>query len=333
MLSFTGLVPLPGAMAQNYKLSLSKPSRRNLRMYPLLPVLAVLAPWPQTLGPAHHRRPSAPPEELPARLLVSGFDSNAVHKYRDGLGRGRGTASGAQSIVRGPDGLLYVCAEKTDKVLRLDPTTLVRIDAFVEDDPLTPADENASLNGPTSATFGPDGQLYVASFDNDRILRFDGQNGDYVDVFVGAGSGGLDGPDAGTKFGADGLLYVPSFFNDRVLRYDGQGVFVDEFVSFREGGLRQPRDLVQHEDVWYVASSFNGLILRYDDQGNFLDVFTTTPQPYSLAFHPRDDNLYVVSPQTDDVRVFDGDTGTFLGVSVPAGSDGLAGAVSLFFLP
>jgi len=301
-------------------------------MYSLLAVLPVLVPSLQSLGPAHHRRPSAPPDELPVRLLVSGFESNAVHKYRDGLARGKAAASGAQSIVRGPDGLLYVCAEKTDKVLRLDPTTLVRIDAFVEDDPLTPADENGPLNGPTSATFGPDGLLYVASFDNDRILRYDGQTGDYLGTFVGAGAAGLNGPDAGTKFGADGLLYVPSFWNDRVLRYDDQGVFVDEFVSAQEGGLRQPRDLVQHAGDWYVASSLNDRILRFDDQGNFIDVFTTTPQPYSLAFHPRDGNLYVVSPQTEDVRVFAGDTGNLLGLSVSAGTGDLVGAVYVFLL-
>ena len=242
------------------------------------------------------------------------------------------TVAGAQTIVRGPDRLLYVCAEKQDRVVRFDPDSSQAPTTFVGDDPLTLEDENASLDGPTAAIFGPEGDLFVASFETDEILRFDGRTGVYEGVFVAAHSGGLNGPDAGTKFGADGMLYVPSFWNDRILRYDSQGNFVDEFVSFREGGLRQPRDLVQHDGDWYVASSFNNRVLRYDSQGTFLGIFTTLNQPYSLAFHPLDGNLYVVSLQNNAVRKFDGKSGAFLQALVPGGSGGVDGAVYLFFL-
>ena len=271
---------------------------------------------------------------VPGRLLVSGFDSNAVHSYRawDGVPRGSAAANGAQSIVLGPDGLLYVCAEKTDRVVRFERGTLQSAGPFVFDNPQTVEDENGPLDGPTSATFGPDGALYVASFETDEILRYDGQTGAFLGVFVSAGLGNLNGPDAGTKFGSDGMLYVPSFFNDRVLRYDAQGNFVDAFVGFREGGLRQPRDLVQHEGDWYVASSFSNRILRYDDQGNFVGIFATVQQPYSLAFNRHDGDLYVVSLQNNAVRVLDGHSGAFRETIVPSGSAGLDGAVYLFFL-
>ena len=271
---------------------------------------------------------------VPGHVLVSGFDSDTLHRYRarDGAARGSTAVAGPQSIVLGADNRLYVCAEKADRVVRQDPVTLQRIDIFVQDDPATPEDENGPLDGPTAATFGPDGALYVASFDNDQILRFDGQTGAYLGVFVAQGLGNLNGPDAGTKWGADGLLYVPSFWNDRVLRYDATGAFAGEFVSFREGGLRQPRDLVQHNGDWYVASSLSNRILRYDSLGNFVGVFAISPQPYGLAFNPHDDNLYVVSPLTNNVRVFHGETGGFLRILVPAGAGGIDGAVYLFFL-
>src|SRR5262249_50316240 len=151
--------------------------------------------------------------------------------------------------------------------------TLDVLDVFVGDDPLTPEDENGPLDGPTAAVFGPGGDLFVTSFETDEVLRFDGRSGKYLGVFVSAGSGGLDGPDAGTKFGPDGLLYVPSFWNDRVLRYDATGAFVDEFIPFRTGGLRQPRDLAFHQGEWFVASSQNDRILRYDSAGRFLGLF------------------------------------------------------------
>lgn len=270
------------------------------------------------------------------RLLVSGFESDAVHAFLawDGAPRGRASnVPGAQSIVLGPDGLLYVCAEEVDQIVRIDPDTLAVLDTFVGDDPLTPADENGPLAGPTSAVFGPGGDLYVASFENDQILRFDGTSGAYEGVFVAQGLGGLNGPDAGTKFGRDGYLYVPSFWSDRVLRYDGAGEFVDEFIAFRDGGLRRPRDLVFHRAHWYVASTSNGRILRYDAAGNFVDVFATVAQPYSLAFHPLDKDLYVVSLVGNGVYHLDGESGDVLSALVTSGSGGITGAVYLFFLP
>ncbi len=285
---------------------------------------------------AQRVRPSTEPALVAGRILVSGFDSDAVHAYRAGDGALHGRASGipgAQSIVLGPDGLLYVCAEKVDQIVRLRADTLAPVDTFVGDDPLTPEDENGPLDGPTAAFFGPGGDLFVASFETDQVLRYDGASGAYEGVFVSAGLGGLNGPDAGTKFGPDGYLYVPSFWNDRVLRYDYAGAFVDEFVSFREGNLRRPRDLVFRRGHWYVASTSNGRILRFDAAGNFVDVFTTVAQPYCLAFHPVDHDLYVVSLTDNSVHRYDGETGLRRSTLVTRGSGGLASAVYLYFLP
>lgn len=303
-----------------------------MRILPIPSVLSILAACAPLA--AQQAQLTARTPLIPGRLFVSGFGSDAVHAYRahDGAVRGQSAVDGPQSIVRGPDGLLYVCAEKADRVVRVDPISGQVLDVFVQDDPLTPADENGPLDGPTSATFGPDGDLYVASFETDQILRFDGSTGAYVGVFVASALGGLNGPDAGTKFGQDGLLYVPSFWNDRVLRYDASGAFVDEFVAFREGGLRQPRDLVQHRGDWYVASSFNHRILRYTAAGEFVGIFATLNRPYSLAFNGYDDDLYAVSLQNNSVRVFDGESGAFLRAVVPGGTGGIVGAVYLFFL-
>jgi len=288
------------------------------------------------LPAAQQTRANPTPPVLSGRWLVSGFESDAVHVYRaaDGRpGRTLGGVDGAQCSLIGPDGDLYVCAEQVDQVLRFDADTLAPLGVFVGDDPLTPADENGPLNGPTGASFGPDGHLYVASFENDRILRYHGATGAYLGEFVTARLGGLDGPDAGTKWGPDRLLYVPSFWNDRILRYDTSGAFVDEFVSAGEGTLRQPRDLVLHQGLWYVASSFNSRILRYDLAGNFVDQFATVGRPYSLAFRPDSEDLFVVSLGGNNVRVFDGASGAAKGTLVAGGSGGIVGAVWLTLLP
>jgi hypothetical protein len=284
----------------------------------------------------HAQRALAATDEarLPGKLLVSGFGSDALHVYRahDGAPRGSIAVQGPQSIARGPDHWIYVAAEKVDQVVRFQPEGAPLPATFVGDDPLTPADENGPLDGPTAAVFGPGGDLFVASFETDQVLRYDGRSGAYLGVFVSAGLGGLDGPDAGTKFGSDGNLYVPSFWNDRVLRYDPSGAFLDEFVSFREGTVRQPRDLVEHGGEWFVASSFNDRIVRFDAAGSPLGTFATIRQPYSLVFNPYDGDLYAVGLQANTVRRFNGATGTFVEALVPPGGGGINGAVFLHFL-
>ena len=53
---------------------------------------------------------------------------------------------------------------------------------------------SGGLDDPEGLTFGPDGNLYVASTATDEILRYNGSTGAFMDVFVSAGSGGLSGP-------------------------------------------------------------------------------------------------------------------------------------------
>ena len=51
-----------------------------------------------------------------------------------------------------------------------------------------------NLNFPIGIEIGPDGNVYIASYGNDRVVRYNGVNGQYIDDFVAAGSGGLNGP-------------------------------------------------------------------------------------------------------------------------------------------
>ena len=286
------------------------------RRHPFLPALLLLSLLPATWSAQDLLKR---PRQIYPRgtLFVSTFGSNAVYAFKASTGEHLATIDpvpNAQSITEGPDGLLYVCAEGINQVLRIHPRRFEIVDAFVFDDPGTPGNETGGLNGPTAATFGPDGHLYVASFNTDSVLKYDGASGTFLGVFVPPGRGNLDGPDAGMTFGPDGNLYVPSFWNDRVLKFRGtNGAWAGPFIDFREGAVNQPRGLVFEKGFWYVASSGNNRILKFDRFGNFVKRFANTGTPYSLAFHPDTEDLYVVNVDVSNVRRFDGETGALVG--------------------
>ncbi len=66
---------------------------------------------------------------------------------------------------------------------------------------------------------------------SNTVVRYNASTGAFVDVFVSAGSGGLDAP-TGIAFGKDGSLLVSSYNTDSIKRYDATtGVYIDDFVT------------------------------------------------------------------------------------------------------
>src|SRR5579862_9993559 len=108
---------------------------------------------------------------------------------------------------------LYVASSGTNPVLNYNGSTGASLGAFV-------TAGSGGLNSPSGGiTFGPDGNLYVASIDN-SVLKYNGSTGASLGAFVTAGSGGLHDP-LGITFGPDGNLYVASFSTSQVLKYNG----------------------------------------------------------------------------------------------------------------
>lgn len=203
----------------------------------------------------------------------------------------------------------------SDNVTRYDRRTGAFIDEFV------PAG-SGGLSGTWGVTFGPDGNLYVASSDTDHILRYDGTTGEFLGVF--ASGGGMSGP-IGTVFGSDDNLYVSTVGNRFVLRFNGEtGQFMDVFTSGR--GVVNSRGLVfGPDDNLYVCDINTENILRYDGRtGVFIDEFVAVRSggltlPRGLAFG-RDGSLYVASSSPGNILRFDGTTGQFLDAREPFGT-------------
>ncbi len=240
-----------------------------------------------------------------------GATGNQLHEFPSGP-----TVQRPTGITIGPDGLLYVSGSSSRNVVRYDLRSGVLIDTFVQP-------ESGGLFAPRNITFGPDGHLYVVDGGlmggaGNKVIRYDGVSGDFIDVFVAPGSGGLNDP-ADLAFGPDGSLYVTSVESDSVLRFDGStGAFLDVFVSANSGGLFEPRGLAFHEGMLYVTSSTSqAAVLRYDaGTGAFVDEFVPLGTaglrfPWGLAFGP-DGHLYLGSESPHPVLRFDGETGALI---------------------
>ena len=167
----------------------------------------------------------------------------------------------------GPDGLLYL-ANATNVVntplggdiLRFDPATGHFVDRFVTSTGGGTCDCVNELNRPEGLVFGPDGNIYTASFradatDNDKILIFQGPAGAHPGAYVGRIDLDVAGQDRefaeALLFGPEGRLFVPISGRGgpdagAVRRYDVTTKQFDVFVppSAQGGPLGAP---------WYLT--------------------------------------------------------------------------------
>jgi sugar lactone lactonase YvrE len=299
-------------------------------------------------------------------LLVDSFNTNSVLRYNEATGafvdqfvpKNTGGLYSSANMDFGPDHNLYVSNglfspnNRANDVLRFDGTNGTFLGDFAD---------SGQLTDPRGVIFGSDGNLYVADGDGTgQVLRYGGQKGDFLGVFVQPGDGGLSHPSS-MLFGPDGDLYVMSTDTSEIQRYQGPsgnspGTYIDTFVTAGSGGgLHQPLSMAFGPDGnLYVANSFandpiSGGILRYQgpfggQPGAYIDTFIAPGtggliKPLNLIFGPGGD-LFVGSadatggslakPRTSAVLRYDA-TGEFLGTFVTPDSGGLRYPTQLLF--
>ncbi len=159
-------------------------------------------------------------------------------------------------------------------------------------------------------------QVVVASNASDNLLAFNADG--TFDHVVSPSFGG----NCYMTYGPDGNIYVSDTDTDAIYRFDGRSLApMGVFVSPASAGLNDPQGLCFGPDGnLYVTSVGQGTpkVLRFNGgTGAFIDYFVlvAAPVPGGITFGP-DGNLYYVCNTCQDVQLYNGQTGQYLGLFV-----------------
>jgi outer membrane protein assembly factor BamB len=209
-------------------------------------------------------------------------------------------------------GDLLVSSRFNSHVLRYDAVTGAFVSVF---------GAGYGMANPNGIAYGPDGNLYVGNGDEGRILKLDGQTGEFLGDFVTpATPGGLAGCRA-IAFGPDGNLYVDSGATNNVLAYDGAtGAFLR--VAAQGNGMSGPVGLTfGPEGNLYVGAALSNAVYVFDPGGNFLRSFNcggSFSNATGVLFDPAG-RLLVAQSVTNNVVAFNPTTGACLGIAATGG--------------
>jgi DNA-binding beta-propeller fold protein YncE len=199
-------------------------------------------------------------------------------------------------------------------------------------------DGAGGLNTVQCMTLGPDRNVYVCSWANHTVKRYD-LSGNYIDDFVKPGAGGLQNPDE-ALFGPDGHLYVSNRFSAKIKKYDGSdGHYLGDFVY--DSRLYGFVNFTFGPDGNIYAGMFNPIggphkVLRFSgNTGKLIDEFASKGQDaaYAGLTFGGDGNLYAVRMHSDRVELYDGRDGHYLRDFVKPGDGGVDSPRNLVFGP
>lgn len=185
------------------------------------------------------------------------------------------------------------------------------------------------LDSPQGISVGPDGNVYVSSANTDQVLRY-APNGASLGQFQQGG--GLDQPWF-CKWGPDGKFYVSSSLTSQVLCYRADGVF--DHVAAQGHGLLRPDGIsFDSSGAIYVSDFPNHVVRKYDrTTGDWIADTITDPNlrnPLENRLSADGQTLFVSSYGSNEVRTYDVNSGSFLGL---AAGNPLIGPVGQLLLP
>jgi len=213
------------------------------------------------------------------------------------------TDASPTDIAVAPDGNIYFPSGQQGAIYRYEPSTVGTPQVIL------PAPGFSGDNIEHIAV-GKDGNIYC-SVRSGNILRYSRRSGEFMGVFVQAGSGGLQGR-ARMAFGLDGDLFTPN--GRRILRFDGDtGEFIEEFVNHDLGGGIFLLGLTFGPDGdLYAAyadgsnSNFGGVVRFSGETGDFIELIPPAGSGGPLMQTPVDPVFVPRSnpPSTPNIEIF-----------------------------
>lgn len=122
-------------------------------------------------------------------LWVPSFFGNRILRYDAQTGALLGVFGnpiGGPRVIEFRNGLVYVSAELQDtvRVFGMSGSPLPNFFTI----------GSGGMDAPVGMAWGPDGDLYVASWTRDKVNRYNGTSGAFVQEFIAPGFGGIDAP-------------------------------------------------------------------------------------------------------------------------------------------
>ncbi|MDC8003226.1 T9SS type A sorting domain-containing protein [Aureisphaera galaxeae] len=136
--------------------------------------------------------------------------------------------------------------------------------------------------------------VFASDRGNNAVNKYD-VDGNFLEVFIDANSGGLSNPQD-IVFHPDGSVLISGFLNNAILQYDGEtGDYMGEFSSGYsiQGATRM--EYREDEGLIYVLQwNSNFKTVRFDLNGNFVDEFTSIGIFQSIGIDwDTSNNLYI----------------------------------------
>ena len=216
-----------------------------------------------------------------------------------------------------PQSDLYIANFFGNKITRHDPSSGALISTF-------------NVFQPTGAQLGPDGNLYVVSYDH-TLRRYNAKTGA---VLATLATNIATFPDD-LIFGPDGNIYIPCEFGPGILRYSIGGAPLPSVNNtgatfFYGPSNRFVRCTFGADGNLYVSDFGANQVFRFNPSGTLLGAFVQSNLHGSIdvKFGP-DGNLFVANRETNNISKFDRSTGSFLGIF--ASGNGLSKADSFDF--
>ncbi len=240
-----------------------------------------------------------------AQVYINTGTAISEYTYDGGFVRNVVTSNlvGAQNIVFGAGGSLYVSDDSAGAVKKFNPDTGAFLGTVI-----------SGLNRATNVKFGADGDLYVSEYNKNRVLKVNPADGSILQAYSGVTA-------------ALGLQFMPG--GDLLATEGGSGGNVRR-INTTTGAISSFYASTNIADVhllpngnYLVADRSGNRLHRLSATGTLIGDFSATVASFPYYMDNTDTTLYIGSA-TSGVYRYNINTGAYLGSFGAGGASGVA---------